>query len=124
MSTHTIDPVALMIDDEVAVTAITRIRWRLASSGPWLAQNTFTPPFRSIVIERPALTDIEIEVTWRAGALRLREAVLRARGRTRGSHHALRGPALREHRRRDAADSGARTSVYTLPGTATTAPSV
>jgi hypothetical protein len=117
MSLQTTDPVALTIDDEVAVAAIGRIRWRVASSGPWLAQNTFLPPFGSVFIERPALTDIEIEVTWRPGALRLREAV-RSRGRTRGSRPALRGPALREHRRRSETEAGStRTTLYTLPGT-------
>jgi hypothetical protein len=118
MSIQTTDPVALTIDDELAVTAIGRIRWRVASSGPWLPENTFLPPFRSVVIERPALTDIEIEVTWRPGAFRLREAA-RARGRTRGDRPALHGPELREHRRRGGgADGGGstRTTLYTLPG--------
>ena len=117
MSLQTTDPVALTIDDEMAVAAIGRIRWRVASSGPWLEENTFLPPFRSVVIERPALTDIEIEVTWRPGAFRRREAA-RLRGRTRGDRPALRGPALREHRRRSgAAGASTRTTLYTLPGT-------
>ena len=118
MSIHTTDPVALTIDDDVAAAAIGRIRWRVASSDGWLPQNTFLPPFGSVVIERPPLTDIEIEVTWRPGAFRLRE-VARARGRKRGERPALRGPAMREHRRRGAADGGGstRTTLYTLPGT-------
>ena len=118
MSVHTTDPVALTIDDEPAAAAIGRIRWRVASSETWLPENTFRPPFRSVVIERPPLTDIEIEVTWRPAAWRLREAV-RARGRRRGNRPALRGPALREHRRRGGADGGGSTgmTLYTLPGT-------
>jgi hypothetical protein len=116
MSLQTTDPVALTIDHEVAVAAIGRIRWRVASSGPWLAQNTFTPPLRRVVIERPALTDIEIEVTWRPGASRMRDAA-RARGRLRGDRPMLRGPVLREHRRRGEENGATRTTLYTLPGT-------
>jgi hypothetical protein len=117
MSTHATDPVALTIDDEIAAAAISRIRWRLASSGPWPEENTFTAPLARIVIERPALTDIEIEVTWRAGALRLRDPQLRARARSRGERPMLHGPAMREIRRRGAAaDGGDRTTLYRLPG--------
>ena len=99
MSVHTTDPVALTIDDEPAAAAIGRIRWRVASSETWLPENT-------------------IEVTWRPAAWRRREAV-RARGRRRGNRPALRGPALREHRRRGGADGGGSTgmTLYTLPGT-------
>ena len=118
MSTHATDPVALTIDDEVALSAISRIRWRLAGGGPWQDEHTFTPPFGRVVIERPALTDIEIEVTWRAGALRLRDPLLRARACSRGERPMLRGPAMREIRRRGAAaDGGERTTLYRLPGT-------
>jgi hypothetical protein len=118
MSTHTTDPVRLTIDDDVVAAAISRIRWRVASSEPWPAENTFAPPFASVVIERPALTDIEIEVTWRACACRLRAPQLRARARSRGERPMLRGPAMRERRRRGAAtDGGASTVLYMLPGT-------
>jgi hypothetical protein len=117
MSTHTTDPVRLTIDDDVAAAAITRIRWRLASSGPWSQEHTFAPPFAELVIERPALTDVEIEVTWRPGAFGQRYAA-RTRGRVRGERPVLRGPALREHRRRGAGEpGGTRTTLYTLPGT-------
>jgi hypothetical protein len=119
MSTHATDPVRLTIDDDLAAAAISRIRWRVASSEPWPAENTFAPPFANVVIERPALTDIEIEVTWRACAFRLRDPQLRARSRSRGERPMLRGPAMRERRRRGAASDGAaRTILYMLPGSA------
>jgi hypothetical protein len=117
MSTHTTDPVRLTIEDPVAAAAISRIRWRVAKSGPWLEENTFAPPPASIVIERPALTDILIEVTWHAGACDLREPLLPAPARSRGDRPP-RGPARRARPRRGGATAaGACTMLYVLPGT-------
>jgi hypothetical protein len=54
------EPIRLTFDDPATINSI---RWRVASSGLWPAENAYTPPFGSIVIDRPPLTDIEIEVT-------------------------------------------------------------
>jgi hypothetical protein len=91
--------IRLTIDD---TATISRIRWRIASSGPWPAENTLESPLECIVIQRPPLTDIEIEVTW-----------AQRRRRLRGS------PPLREHWHPGARDArGARTSLYVLPACA------
>jgi hypothetical protein len=90
------EPIRLTIDD---TETISRIRWRIASSGPWPAENTLESPLECIVIQRPPLTDIEIEVTW-----------AQRRRRLRGS------PPLREHWHPGARE--ARTSLYVLPACA------
>jgi hypothetical protein len=66
-------PIELTIDQTATVS---RIRWRVASSGPWPAENTFEPPFERIVIQRPHLTDIEVEVSSRDGCERTRRYTL------------------------------------------------
>ena len=90
--------IRLTIDD---TATISRIRWRIASSGPWPAENTLESPLECIVIQRPPLTDIEIEVT----------------GAPAPGVTPLHGsPPLREHWHRDAA-----TTRYVLPGCAAVA---
>lgn len=91
--------IRLTIDD---TATISRIRWRIASSGPWPAENTLEPPLGCIVIQRPPLTDIEIEVT---------SAAARCATPLHGS------PALREHWHPGAREQrDVPTMLYVLPG--------
>jgi hypothetical protein len=123
MSTHTTETVCLTIDEQLPAAAISRIRWRVASSGPWPPENSFTPPFGRVVIDRPPLTDIEIELTWGASRQRLlRGAGPRRTGaRTRGNPPLL-GVPLREHwHPSTCADSSAPTTLYVVPATASPA---
>jgi hypothetical protein len=109
------EPICLTIDD---AATISRIRWRVASSGPWPAENTLEHPLECIVIHRPPLTDIEIEVTWGASGRRLRAGQWRAGGRSRGNPPLL-GVPLREHWTREICEGrGARTTRYVLPAVA------
>jgi hypothetical protein len=109
------DPICLTVDETAPVS---RIRWRIASSGPWPAANTLEPPFGCIAIPRPPLTDIEIEVTWDAS----RRRRLRGGGQRRagtgghGDPPLLGAPRLREQWHPGAcADGGPRTTRYVLP---------
>jgi|GEM_PF-3916176 len=54
------EQIHLTIDDTASVS---RIRWRVARSGSWPAENTLEHPLGSVLIDRPPLTDIELEVT-------------------------------------------------------------
>jgi hypothetical protein len=105
------EPICITIDD---AATISRVRWRVASSGPWPAENTLEHPLERIVIHRPALTDIEIEVTWDA-----RRRRRRAGARGRGNPPLLGVPLLREHWHGDACEGrGPRTTRYVLPAVA------
>jgi hypothetical protein len=60
MSTH--NRIRVRLED---TTGVSRVRWRVARSGPWPAENTVLAPAGEVEIARPPLTDVEIEVTWR-----------------------------------------------------------
>ncbi len=111
-------PIHLTVDETAIVS---RIRWRIACSGPWPAENTLEPPFGCIAIQRPPLTDIEIEVTWDASPQRRPRGEGQRRAGARSHAAPLLGNArLREHWRPDARhpERGARTAVYVLPALA------
>ena len=108
------EQIRLTIDNSAPIS---RIRWRIASSGPWPAENTLESPLECIVIHRPPLTDIEIEVTWAASRRRPRGGgQRRADARARCATPLLGASVLREHWHPDARD--ARTTRYVLPGCA------
>jgi hypothetical protein len=109
--------IALTID---ATATISRVRWRVASSGPWPTENTLEHPLECIVIQRPPLTDIEIEVTWAARRRRPRGVGQRRAGARAHCAAPLHGsPLLREHWHPGARDAReAPTTLYLLPGCA------
>jgi hypothetical protein len=100
--------ICLTIDD---TATISRIRWRIASSGTWPAENTLESPLECIVIQPPPLTDIEIEVTWAASRRRPRGA-----GRRRADARLRCERPLRERWQPAAPDDG--TALYVLPACA------
>ncbi len=70
--------VKMRIDNERPNVGFLQLRWRKLG-GSYIAQNTYTPPFTCIVIERPPV-DIEVELQWTASATHFRSASMSGSG--------------------------------------------
>ncbi|HYI19942.1 MAG TPA: hypothetical protein VD836_14605 [Solirubrobacteraceae bacterium] len=111
-------PVTFRIDNRAPAVTFSQIRWRVAG-GAWLPQNTFAWPFTCLVIERPANTDIEIEIGWGATAAHLRDVQISGSGCGDGNPVLLSALSTREHWHEDFGDNSvSRTTRFEVPGSA------
>lgn len=81
------DPVAFMVDNRPPNAGFSLFRWRRVGDPGWSPLPPVCP-----VINRPTGSVIEVEVSWWANAVHLREAVLSASG-CGGGHPVKDGPA-------------------------------
>lgn len=112
------DPVALTVDNRAPNAGFTMFRWRRVGDPVWSPLPAVCP-----VIDRPGGTVVEVQVTWWANAVHLRDGVLWASG-CGGGNPVPDGPAADfDHWHQTPGDNGfARVAVFRLQDPATGSP--